>query len=236
MSHKQRDYTGSSFEEDCLFPNGRIPANHGKVEVKPFREAMLECMKEPQYKPEELSDPPARWINDVHCLTASSLGLKDFKALKVFPALHRSADQHYHTDFLMSYRDPDTGKEVIVTADLTINKAKSAGGQSADIVIYPDGAEAHPRYAHLGSSRSFRLPEVEYGDKKDEAEWKTNVRKLTANLIADVIRAKLSSGERYEYQSLYSARNRLTAEARTAMNDVLQPKKKAVAATPTPPQ
>lgn len=168
-----------------------------------MRDSIIECLhKHPGYSEKELSDPPSLWMNDVHCLTATKLGLKDFEHLKIFPALGTSADRYHGIDFIIVYTDPQTGEEVFVTADLSANTLKSDTSYKADIIITPTGAAADPLYYDFFGKESFSVPERSHQSKDEDRKDQLKQREKLAELIANVIKSKLNIGDEH-YTNLY---------------------------------
>lgn len=134
-------YDGKEWQEMMLW--GKIQRNVSR-EDRPtaldFDEAVLHCIRHPQVSAIELYDPPGKQMNEIHYFLAEDLGVEGtLSNLKIFPSLYTSADHEHGVDCIIVFTDPETGKEAIVTVDLSINSTKYADEHfKADVLLKPD--------------------------------------------------------------------------------------------------
>ncbi|TSC80626.1 MAG: hypothetical protein G01um101425_280 [Candidatus Peregrinibacteria bacterium Gr01-1014_25] len=145
--------TGEGFENALLYPNGAPPIRPKSptdVEHLPEREAIDDAMATSPYAGRPW-DPDAEWLADVTDVTSRQLKLDAIpveeaqRCIAAVPCIGRALDVRYGVDCFVRYVHPETGREAIVTLDLTTDvQRKLTEGFKADILITPEGAYLHP--------------------------------------------------------------------------------------------
>ncbi|PIR53602.1 hypothetical protein COU76_00290 [Candidatus Peregrinibacteria bacterium CG10_big_fil_rev_8_21_14_0_10_49_10] len=192
--------TGHTFEESYLYTaeEVRVLGLHTEHPDIPkdltFRGAIKYCIaRSPlRYDPKNVSDPQSRRMNTVHLSIRDTLGCPN-NHVQMFPSIQTAADQK-GCDFFVVHEDAKTGKEFLVTADITENKEKIEKADfRADVLVTPRGCIANPKYY------KDLLPKGEgigYFLKEDTGNYFADIdaRALgTGRVIANVFREKIKA-------------------------------------------
>lgn len=184
-THKHRDEyyeTGSTMEDRFYKPGDpRLFKEHlafEDIHYLPHRQAIYDALLHSDYSLEESTNPPSRWLNDIHAYVADILQLQDYSDLHVFPALGTSADIHHGVDGIVMLRDPVTHKKYTVTFDLTAKPYKDT--IKADLLITPDGAI-------LPDGTEYIVPDQHDTTKAEEQEIRKQRKCKIALAIAHLL-------------------------------------------------
>jgi hypothetical protein len=185
--------TGHTLELDCLYPQNdtrrqiinRI--DHTKIKYKTLAVAILESMEQNPagYTGNELWDPPAGWMRDVHYAVVNELRLEDWRNLAVMPTLKTAADMYHGIDFLFIYREPSSEREIIVTVDLSLREKDSF---KADVLVTDTRAIPNPTYY---KTAPVSIPDEEHATREEEQIISAEQRKQIGVVVARIIQEKL---------------------------------------------
>ncbi len=205
-THTRFEDTGESFELGILYPRGKLPQKPPDVsQYKPLREAIEYCLTQNpnRYPEEQLSDPQALIINNIHTFVVQELGLEDFTNLMVIPASKTWADRYHGIDYFFIYRDPETDQSVMVTVDATKRPLEDKRDYPADII--------HNETEIRGVGLHFSVPEISHATSQEQQQrdedWEWSIGKA----VAEVIREKIKNGDP-KYSALYPLDTRLHIE------------------------
>lgn len=190
-NHRNEYYETGSTMEDRFYKPGdrRLFINRPTFEdvhYLPYRQAIHDALLHSDYTEEEASNPPSRWLNDIHAHVANMLDLEDYSRLHVVPALGTSADIHHGVDGIVLYNDPITKRNYIVTFDLTAKPYKDR--IKADVLITPDGAI-------LPDGTEYIVRDQHDTTRQEEREIRKQRKRRIASSIADVLLEKIEAQE-----------------------------------------
>lgn len=215
-------YTGGLLEADYLYGDQRIvKRGFEDVEYENTRDAVKSCLsydtkKNPNaYRdPEYNSDPPSKWLNDVHALVAEKVSPENYENLKIFPAVGSSADIHHGIDAFFVYTDPKTGKQAMVTIDLSLRKRKAF---KADLKVSDTSAESNYFYDAAG----YDINDIQGLSSKKFKEMEDERKERLAQTIVEIIHQKLKEGDPNYESSIYRSLESLKTDTRNKISDTL---------------
>jgi len=197
--HESSGMTGGLIELDYLYPEGdpRKQAvdniDYRTVEFKTLMESLLSCITENpnRYRENELYDPPAAWIRDVHYHLVGILKLDEWSNLKVVPTLKTSADIYHGIDFMIVYTDPQTDEDTMVTVDISLREEKE--NYKADVIVSDTGVRANEEYYE--DIERIEVPDILGASAQEEKALEEERRKNVAHMISKIIKIKQGEGD-----------------------------------------
>lgn len=203
--------TGRLFELDHLYPlnDPRIrmleKIDTSRIKYRTLAQAILETLERNVggYRGTELWDPPSPWLNSLHYEIVSELHDSEWQHLTVMPTLYTAADIYHGIDFLVIYEEPETEREVILSADLTLRGDKEF---KSDVLVTNIGAIPNHTYYYC-DAREVR--DVEYSTKQEDAKIQQKRIHAIGNVIANIIQEKLLAEDPHYGRSIAPINRRI---------------------------